>query len=157
MLVKPKIKGQANQEEYFAPFRKNVVGFDQRFKTPFGEKQIIYADWTASGRLYKPIEEILLQQIGPFVGNTHTETTVTGSTMTTAYHEAKTLIKAHVGAHKSDILISTNSGMTGVVNKFQRLLGLKVHESFRKRVNLSREERPVVFISHMEHHSNQTT
>ncbi|PHN08493.1 aminotransferase class V-fold PLP-dependent enzyme [Flavilitoribacter nigricans] len=157
MLVKPNTQARPNLEQWFAPYREKVVGFDQRFLTPFGEKPIVYADWTASGRLYGPIEDQLLREIGPFVGNTHTETTVTGCTMTGAYHEAKALIKQHVGAHKSDILISTNSGMTGVVNKFQRILGLKIHEHFRKRVQLQREERPVVFISHMEHHSNQTT
>lgn len=157
MLVKPDTQTRSNLEEWFAPYRENVVGYDQSFHTPFGHKPIVYADWTASGRLYGPIEEHLQRQIGPFVGNTHTETTVTGCTMTGAYHHAKYLIKQHVGAYKSDILISTNSGMTGVVNKFQRILGLKLHEHFRKRVQLRREERPVVFISHMEHHSNQTS
>lgn len=157
MLVKPNTQTRPNLEEWFAPYRKKVVGYDQSFHTPFGNKPIVYADWTASGRLYGPIEDHLQRQIGPFVGNTHTETTVTGCTMTGAYHHAKDLIKQHVGAYKSDILISTNSGMTGVVNKFQRILGLKLHEHFRKRVQLSREERPIIFISHMEHHSNQTS
>lgn len=157
MIVKSNIGRVQNLEQWFAPFREKVVGYRQCFQTPFGEKQIVYADWTASGRLYGPIEDKLLREIGPFIGNTHTETTVTGCTMTGAYHHAKALIKQHVGARKSDILISTNSGMTGVVNKFQRILGLKLHEHFRHRVKLKREERPVVFISHMEHHSNQTS
>src|SRR5690606_26741451 len=122
-----------------------------------GKKQVLYADWTASGRLYGPIERMMAEEIGPYVGNTHTETTVTGTTMTLAYHEAKALIKRHVGADASDILISSNSGMTGVVNKFQRILGLKLHERFRKKIILDEEIRPVVFVSHMEHHSNQTS
>ncbi|RPI65646.1 MAG: aminotransferase class V-fold PLP-dependent enzyme, partial [Ignavibacteriae bacterium] len=48
-------------------------------------------------------------------------------------------------------------GMTAVVNKFQRILGLRVHEDHRKSIHLSEEDRPVVFVSHMEHHSNQTS
>ncbi|MEM9919417.1 MAG: aminotransferase class V-fold PLP-dependent enzyme [Bacteroidota bacterium] len=144
-------------EQYFQPFRRQVIGQNHGFETPYGRKRIIYADWTASGRLYRPIEQLLQQQIAPFVGNTHTETTVTGCTMTQAYHQAKKLIKKHVGAHESDIIISSNSGMTGVVNKFQRILGLKVHEKWRHRLNVSEEERPIVFVSHMEHHSNQTS
>lgn len=144
-------------EDYFKPFREKVIGFDQQFLTPYGEKKIIYADWTASGRQYRPIEELLLNDIAPFVGNTHTETTVTGCSMTMAYHHAKDLIKKHVGAHQSDILISSNSGMTGVVNKFQRILGLKIHEKYRSLVGLPEEVRPIVFVSHMEHHSNQTS
>lgn len=144
-------------ETYFNTFRKKVIGYDQCFDTPFGRKPILYADWTASGRLYQPIEDILSQKIAPFVGNTHTETTVTGCSMTMAYHHAKELIKRHLGARVSDVLISSNSGMTGVVNKFQRILGLKVHEKFYAKVQLPEEERPIVFVSHMEHHSNQTS
>ncbi len=144
-------------EHYFSAFRKNIIGIDQEFPSPFGRQKIIYADWTASGRLYAPIEAFMMEEIAPFVGNTHTETTVTGSTMTMAYHKAKDIIKKHVGAREKDVLISSNSGMTGVVNKFQRILGLKVHEKHRKHVQVPSEQRPVVFVSHMEHHSNQTS
>jgi selenocysteine lyase/cysteine desulfurase len=113
-------------ETYFKKFRRNIVGIDQTYTTPYGEKKIVYADWIASGRLYRPIEEKLLKDFGPFVANTHTETTVTGTTMTRAYAEARRIIKEHVNANAEDVLITTGSGMTGVVNKFQRILGLKV-------------------------------
>ena len=144
-------------EAYFKPFREKVIGWNQTFETPYGIQKIVYADWTASGRLYQTIENRLLEDIAPFCGNTHTETTVTGSAMTIAYHDAKTKIKQHLGAHEKDVLISSNSGMTGVVNKFQRILGLKIHERFRKQIHLEEAERPIIFVSHMEHHSNQTS
>ncbi len=144
-------------EQYFSKFRKHVIGIDQHFDSPYGNKPIVYADWTASGRLYGLIEDIIKNQIGPFVGNTHTETTVTGSSMTNAYQEAKKIIKKHVGAFDNDIIISSNSGMTGVVNKFQRILGLKLHERFRPFCDNKIVEKPIVFCSHMEHHSNQTS
>jgi len=144
-------------EEYFKKFRKNIIGIDQTFEGPFGKRKIIYADWTASGRLYRPIEEKIINEIAPFVGNTHTETSITGSSMTQAYHKALKIIKNHVGAARGDIIISSNSGMTGVVNKFQRILGFKIHEKYRDKINLNEEEKPLVFVTHMEHHSNQTT
>ncbi|MCB0396297.1 MAG: aminotransferase class V-fold PLP-dependent enzyme [Flavobacteriales bacterium] len=144
-------------EQWFEPFRKNIIGIDQTFSGPDGEKVISYADWTASGRLYRPIEERMQNEVAPFVANTHTETSFTGSTMTQAYHHAMHLIKRHVNASENDIIISSNSGMTGVVNKFQRILGLKIHERYRDRIHIPDEERPVVFLTHMEHHSNQTT
>ena len=144
-------------EKYFAPFRNNIIGIDQEFETPFGRKKIIYTDWTASGRLYRPIEEKLINEFGPFVANTHTETTVSGTAMTMAYHKARNIIKAHVNASENDILITDGTGMTGVINKFQRILGLKIPENLKQFVNVPAEKRPVVFISHMEHHSNQTS
>ena len=144
-------------EAYFEPFRKNIIGIDQSFVGPYGEKKIIYADWTASGRLYAPIEERLSRDMGALVANTHTETSYTGKMMTLAYHEAKSVIKNHVNANAEDVLIPSGTGMTGAVSKFQRLLGLKVPEQVKHHINLPSEERPVVFITHMEHHSNQTS
>ena len=144
-------------EKYFEPFRQNIIGENQSFITPFGEKRIVYADWTASGRLYAPIESALTNDFGPFLGNTHTETSVTGSTMTVAFHKALDVIKEHVNASKEDYIIACESGMTGVVNKFQRILGLRIHENYQNQIQINEEDRPVVFITHMEHHSNHTS
>ncbi|MGL2986827.1 aminotransferase class V-fold PLP-dependent enzyme [Flavobacterium sp. RSSA_27] len=144
-------------EQYFQQFRKNIIGIDQEFESPFGRKKIIYTDWTASGRLYRPIEEKLMNAFGPFVANTHTETTVSGTAMTKAYHHARNIIKQHVNANHNDVLITDGTGMTGVVNKFQRILGIKVPENLKDFIAIPIEKKPVVFISHMEHHSNQTS
>lgn len=144
-------------EEYFDRFRENIIGIDQEFESPFGAKKIIYTDWTASGRLYRPIEEKLTNELGPYVANTHTETTVSGTAMTNAYHKARHIIKHHVNAGSDDVLITDGTGMTGVINKFQRILGLKVPENLKPFLNVPDEKKPVVFISHMEHHSNHTS
>ncbi len=143
--------------DYFEKFRKNIIGNNIEFETPYGIKRLIYADWTASGRLYGPIEDKLKNEIEPYVGNTHTETSLTGTVMTLAYHEAKNIIKQHVNAGDNDVLICAESGMTGVINKFQRILGIKLHEKFRDKIKISEEDRPVIFITSMEHHSNQTS
>lgn len=144
-------------ETYFQKFRKHIIGVDQTFISPYGKQKLIYTDWTASGRLYGPIEDKLTNKFGPFVANTHTETSTTGAAMTLAYHEARNIIKRHVNANSDDVLITEGSGMTGVVNKFQRILGLKVSESLKEYTNIPEEMRPIVFITHMEHHSNQTS
>jgi selenocysteine lyase/cysteine desulfurase len=144
-------------EQYFQQFRNNIIGIDQMFVSPYGQKKIIYTDWTASGRLYRPIEEKLINQFGPFVANTHTETTVSGTAMTKAYHHARSCIKEHVNANTDDVLITDGTGMTGVLNKFQRILGLKLPENFKDSIKISKEDKPIVFISHMEHHSNHTS
>ncbi|MFT4612575.1 MAG: selenocysteine lyase/cysteine desulfurase, partial [Gammaproteobacteria bacterium] len=144
-------------ELHFNQFRQHIIGINQEFVSPYGNKKIIYTDWTASGRLYRPIEDKLVNEFGPFVANTHTETTVSGTAMTKAYHEARHIIKRHVNCDVDDVLIVSGNGMTGVVNKFQRILGLKVPENLKQYTVIPDDMRPVVFITHMEHHSNQTT
>ncbi len=147
----------SNLEAYFAPFRKHIIGIDQAFESPYGKKHILYADWIASGRMYAPIEQKMRNTFGPFVGNTHTETSVTGTSMTHAYHDAQAIIKAHVNAGPDDVLIATGTGMTGAICKFQRILGLAVPDQLRPFTHIPEALRPVVFITHMEHHSNQTS
>lgn len=144
-------------EKYFSPFRENTLGIDAVFDSPFGKQRLIYADWIASGRLYKPIEKILFENFGPMVGNTHSEASETGTLMTLAYKEAHDIIKKHCNASKNDVIITSGSGMTAMVCKFQRILGLKVPEQLSDFLHLPEDLKPIVFITHMEHHSNQTT
>ena len=126
-------------ESYFKKYRENIIGINQTFFSPYGEKNIIYTDWTASGRLYRPIEEKLINEFGPFVANTHTETTISGTAMTMAYHKARHIIKHHVNANSNDILITDGTGMTGVVNKLQRILGLRIAENLKQYTNIPKE------------------
>jgi selenocysteine lyase/cysteine desulfurase len=145
-------------EEYFRKYRNNIIGINQKIETPDGKlRDLIYADWTASGRCYQIIEDIMSKNILPFVANTHTETNSTGAGMTYAYHKAREIIKKHVNASTDDVLISQGTGMTGVVNKLQRILGLRIHEKYSNLVKIEENEKPVVFVTHMEHHSNQTS
>ncbi len=112
-------------ENYFKKFRDNTIGNELEFETPNGLQTMIYADWIASGRLYRPIEDKIQNTFGPWVGNTHTETSETGTLMTKAYHLAQKKIKEHVNAGPEDVIITTGVGMTGVVNKFQTNPGIK--------------------------------
>lgn len=142
---------------HFEKFRENIVGVDTFFDSPYGRKPIVYADWIASGRLYKPIEEQLTNTFGPFVGNTHTETSETGLRMTKAYHWAHQFIKEQVNAGENDVIITAGFGMTTVINKFQRILGLKYCGKMVHKTCQLERNKPVVFLTHMEHHSNQTS
>lgn len=144
-------------EQYFEKFRQNIIGIDKEFETPYGTKKMIYADWIASGRLYDPIERKIRNELAPYIGNTHTETTETGTLMTKAYKFAHDKIKEHVHADETDVIITAGSGMTGVVNKFQRILQLKSYTPCEERKKRAQEDIPVVFVTHMEHHSNQTS
>ncbi len=146
-----------NLEKHFATFRKNTIGWNATIKTPFGRKPLVYADWIASGRLYGPIEKLIQKKIGPMVANTHSESSDTGMIMTNIYKMSHRIIKEHVNASGEDIIMTYGFGMTSVINKLQRLLGLRIPEMSRQFCNIKPEERPVVFLTHMEHHSNHTS
>lgn len=146
-----------NLTEHFSKFRKGIVGNDLEYTTHFGIQKMIYADWVASGRLYFPIEERISKVIGPWVANTHTETCESGELMTKAYHKAQHIIKEHVNAGPDDVLITSGFGMTNVLVKFQRMLNLKVPEKNIAGEFIYTGPKPVVFITHMEHHSNHTS
>ena len=59
------IKSTDTLEKYFSRFRENIIGIDQYFESPYGRKKLLYSDWTASGRLYGPIEEKMAHDFGP--------------------------------------------------------------------------------------------
>ena len=144
-------------EKYFSRFRNNIIGAETKYSTPYGRQKIHYFDWVASGRLYNPIEKKILDTFGPFVANTHTESSETGTRMTMSYHHAHEFMKKHVNAGPNDVIITAGSGMTNVVNKLQRILSLKSNKRQQTHDSIKDADRPVVFITHMEHHSNHTS
>ncbi|HBH83486.1 MAG TPA: selenocysteine lyase [Bacteroidales bacterium] len=110
----------------------------------------------------------MLEEIGPMIGNTHSESTATGKAMTDAYHLAQKIVKRHVNANDNDVILFTGTGMTSAIAKLQRILGLKIpeqavnycpftHGEYDKCRDIPNEKRPVVFLTHTEHHSNHTS
>lgn len=145
-------------ENYFSIFREQIIGIEQCIPTPeHPSVKMVYADWTASGRCYWPIETELLTRYMPLIANTHTETSYAGAFTSQAYSSARATIKRHVNADAADVLIMTGSGTTAAVNKLQRLLGLRLHGRKMHRSPAAASQRPVVLITHMEHHSNHTS
>ena len=93
----PDVDKKPYMQDYFLKYRNGIIGIDTSIPSPNGENlPIVYADWTASGRCFSPIEERMQHEIMPFVANTHTETSATGMAMTYAYHQARINIKKHV-------------------------------------------------------------
>jgi hypothetical protein len=63
-----------------AYLRQQIVGVDSTFETPFGERLMLYCDYTASGRCLRFVEAYL-QGLQRIYANTHTEDDVTGRSM----------------------------------------------------------------------------
>ena len=77
--------------------RKQIVGNNLLFDTPFGERHLLYADYTASGRGYQKIEE-KIRNIEKSYANTHTEDDYSGKYLTQLLHQAESKIKELVNA-----------------------------------------------------------
>lgn len=140
--------------------RSNVIGDRCKIKTPFGEKEIVYSDYTASGRSLQFVEDYMLDVVIPTYANTHTEASATGAQTTHLREEARDIIHDALNAPRDEyVVLFTGTGATGAIDKLFRVLGLGISEFSEKKWNLAKhipeKERPIVFISHYEHHSNE--
>jgi selenocysteine lyase/cysteine desulfurase len=81
--------------------------------------------------------------------------------MTHWYERALQRIGGYLGADADDVVLPVGSGSTGAVNRLIQVMGLRIPSQLEDRYEMSRlvpqEMRPVVFRSHMEHHSNDIT
>ncbi|MDC9597052.1 aminotransferase class V-fold PLP-dependent enzyme [Xenorhabdus anantnagensis] len=124
--------------------RQSIIGECWPIKTPFGIKPLIYADYTASGRSLSFIEQFIQQQVMPFYGNTHTETSITGLQTTYLREQSRHIIRQALNATQAYHIIFTGSGATSAINRFIHMLDIPSYQ----------EQKPVVFIGGYEHHSN---
>jgi selenocysteine lyase/cysteine desulfurase len=156
--------------------RNDIIGRNLSFETPFGNRPLVYADYTASGRGLYSIENYLMK-ILQFYANSHTDDDFTGKTMTNLLHDAEKVIKKCVNAGEKGKIIFTESGTTGGITKLQEILGVFWPPATRERVNgfiqschhrypgriqcglelhdYIHDNKPIVFVSPYEHHSNE--
>ncbi len=137
----------------------SVIGQYQLIKTPFGNKPLIYADYTASGRSLFFIENYITKHVLPCYANTHNETSVTGAQTTHLREEARDIIKNAINATHDDKIIFCGSGATAAINKVIDILGLRKANTSSNKTSggrsFSQSIKPVVFIGPYEHHSNE--
>ena len=139
--------------------RLNVIGEKQPITTSLGVKPLIYADYTASGRSLRFIEQYIQSKVMPYYANTHSETSYTGAQTMALREQARQQIKDAVGGTEQDKLIFCGSGATAAINKLIDILNLRLPADLNDRYDFSsviaKEDRPVVFIGPYEHHSNE--
>ena len=149
--------------------REHIIGNNIVFTTPFGERHLLYADYTASGRGVTFIEE-RIQTILASYGNTHTQDDYSGKYLTTLLHQAEQRIKEIVNAGEHGKIIMTGSGATGALKKLQEIIGVYIPPTTKdflyqtiqtsthnphQIITHIKQNRPVVFIGPYEHHTNE--
>jgi selenocysteine lyase/cysteine desulfurase len=139
--------------------RNAVIGDKYSINTPFGNKPLVYADYTASGRSLGFVEDFIREQVLPFYANTHTETSFTGAQTTALREQARQQIRCAVNGGEDDQVIFCGPGATAAINKLLDILNLRLPRDLSERYSLDSYipagERPVVFIGPYEHHSNE--
>jgi selenocysteine lyase/cysteine desulfurase len=149
-----------------AAVRRDIIGRDLAFRTPYGLRHMFYADHTASGRALRSVEERLLR-IERSYANTHTEDDYSGKTMTRLFHGAEKRIKELVNAGKDGKIFLAGSGSTGALKKLQEIIGVSLPPVTKERLAgasaaagfdlaaAAAGRKPVVFIGPYEHHTNE--
>ena len=155
----------------FDSLRSEIIGADAPVSTPYGERLMVYADYTASGRCLGFVEKYI-QNLQRIYANTHTEDDISGRSMTHLLEQAEQAIKNTVNAGPDGRIICVGSGATGAIDKLQQIIGVALPPATRENLTemlkgaigedadtrlaaYLEEHQPVVFVGPYEHHSNE--
>ena len=143
-----KEKDNGNESEYTAGMsyiHENLIGNHAMVQSPYGDKRMTYADYTASGRSLYMIENYISKYVMSYYGNTHTSTSFASMQTSKFRDDSKTIIRRCINASADDAVIFVGNGATGAIHKLIGVLGLN---------DLSVARSTVVFLGPYEHHSN---
>jgi len=122
--------------------RAGVIGENLMIPGLDGDVAMVYADYVASGRAMRQVEDFIATRVLPYYANSHTETSYCGAYITNMRREARSEIARVTQAGPDHAVIFAGSGATAGLNRLVALLGVET------------AKRPVVFIGPYEHHSN---
>jgi selenocysteine lyase/cysteine desulfurase len=139
--------------------REDLVGSRAQISTPYGQRPLVYADYTASGRALKFLEDNIRSKVLPYYANTHTEASFTGAQTNALREDARAAVRRSVNGTADDKVIFCGSGATAAINRLIDILGLRLPGGLDRRYRLlaqiPRDDRPVIFVGPYEHHSNE--
>lgn len=136
-----KFRQSLESHDPIATIRDGLIGEGLTFPGRFGPVSLVYADYVASGRALRQVEDFMLEQVLPFYANPHTEDSYCGAYVNHLRQAARDEI-ARLTKADDCAVIFTGAGATAGLNRLVGLLGVE------------KAENPVVLIGPYEHHSN---
>ncbi|MCK4713803.1 MAG: aminotransferase class V-fold PLP-dependent enzyme [Marinosulfonomonas sp.] len=135
-------KSLISTQNPLADLRVGLIGEGVMIPGKNGPVPLVYADYVASGRALRQVEDFITHQVLPYYANSHTEASYCGGYMTRLREEARAEIARVTNASDDCAVIFTGAGATAGLNRLVTLLGV------------DKAANPVVFIGPYEHHSN---
>ncbi|MFN4059415.1 MAG: aminotransferase class V-fold PLP-dependent enzyme [Paracoccus hibiscisoli] len=132
--------------DVIASLRAGLIGEGVMVPGPAGPNPMIYADYVASGRALRQIEDAIAADVLPYYSNAHTEASYCGRHMNRLRAEARRIIAKACGATGDHAVIFAGAGATTGLSKLTHLLGIDAM--------VAAGRRPLVLIGPYEHHSN---
>lgn len=143
---------------YFADFARTLarsgtgaihageIGRDLSVPTRDGALPLLYADYTATGRALRQVEEAVMTDVLPWYANSHSRQSLCGRMMNAGRAAARAYVAEQIGAGADCAVIFTGSGATAGINRLVHLFGLPAAVAAGRPVR--------VILGPWEHHSN---
>ena len=133
----------ASKRDLVEQIREQLIGSEILIDGPYGPKPLIYADYAASGRALRCIENYILGEVLPYYANPHTSASFVGARINQLRADARAAIGRACHAPNDTAVIFAGTGATAGINKLAALLAQGCGM-----------EQPIVLLGPYEHHSN---
>lgn len=102
---------------------EGLIGNAAVIDGPFGPRRMIYADYVASGRAHRAIEQFVLDKVLPWYANSHTRSSHCGQVITRLRDAARAEILRCTSGGPEHAVIFTGAGATAALNRLVALFG----------------------------------
>ena len=119
----------------------DMIGNNIAYESPIrgSLKHLIYADFTASGKLLKSIESYILKEIGPTYSNVHSTVGLNAKKTGNYFEKSKEVLREYTKAFDYYSVIYHGQGATGAVHKLIEITNLKKYQSFYENLETAYE------------------